>query len=128
MTGDRELLEFSVSNEQFSDSDLPGLFGDMLTLFGGVGVIAIFTMLASNIITLATTFHVERFLHSAPTTVGEGLRAALRRFWPMLGMQIVQALAIGLATVMVMIAIRLIPVRCICRIRNFGRSNLRFRR
>jgi hypothetical protein len=105
MTGYWELIEFSATADDFAESDLPVLFGNMATLFGGVALIAIFTMLGTSVISLATTFHVERFLHGAPSTVAEGLRAALRRFWPMLGMQIVQALAIGLATIIIMIAI-----------------------
>jgi hypothetical protein len=108
MTGYWELLQFSVTPGSVSESELVDLFSNAATAFAGLLLFGFLTMLGANIITLATVYHVERFLQSEASTLGAGLRAALRRFWPMLGMQIVQALVIGLATLVILLVIGII--------------------
>lgn len=105
MTGYLELVQFSTRSTDISDNELASVLGQIGGFLGGLSFVALLTMLGSSVINLATTYHVERFLHGASSTLGEGLRAAFRRFWPMVGMQLVQAVVIILVTTVVAVLV-----------------------
>jgi hypothetical protein len=108
MTGYLELIQFSTSTTEISDSQLMDLFGDVAGFMGGILVVTALTTIGTSVISLATTYHVERFLHGTPSTLGEGMQAAFRRFLAMLGMQLAQAVVIGAATLLVMLLLGIV--------------------
>ena len=71
--------------------------GFLAVLFGvesTAGILASFLeMAATALVSLAFTAQGIEALHSRPVTIGVGIRRGLSRFWPYLGMGIVQAAA-----------------------------------
>ena len=108
MTNVMDLLEFSTTATDMTDGQVASVVGGMAGFMGSVFLIFALTAVGNSFITLATTHHVERFLHGGTATVGEGLRTALGRFWALVGMQIVQGAAIGAATAAVALVVMLI--------------------
>jgi hypothetical protein len=108
LTGYFDLLEFTLSTPESADLVLEEFFGDFLGYFGGIMLLSLFSVLGTTLVNLMTIYHIDRFLHGATSTVDEGLRVALRRLLPMIGMQIVQFLIIGLVTLGVALAVGVI--------------------
>ncbi|MCC6456667.1 MAG: glycerophosphoryl diester phosphodiesterase membrane domain-containing protein [Caldilineaceae bacterium] len=108
LTGYFDLLEFTLATPESADLVFEEFFGDFLGYFGAILLLSLFSILGSTVVNLMTIYHIDRFLHGETSTVGDGLRVALRRLLPMIGMQIVQFLIIGLVTAVVLIAIGLI--------------------
>jgi hypothetical protein len=108
LTGYFDLLEFTLATPESADVIFEEFFGDFLGYFGAIMLLSLFSVLGTTLVNLMTIYHIDRFLHGATSTVGEGLRLALRRLLPMIGMQLLQFLIIGFVTLVVVIAIGII--------------------
>ena len=73
--------------------------------FGGMLLLGLLSIAANSIVTLALTAQCIETLHGRSMTLAEGIRRGLRRFWPYMGMMIVQGAAIFAATVAVLLPI-----------------------
>jgi hypothetical protein len=94
MTTDPDLLPSSEVSEVFG---LAGGFFSMMFVLGIVG------LLINGIVNLALTSQSIAVLHEEPLRLGDGIRRGLRRFWPYVGMAIVQFVLIFLATIAVLV-------------------------
>jgi hypothetical protein len=114
MTGYMDLIQFTLTSPESGDiaaeEFVENILGDALGYFGAIMLIAIFSLVGSTLVTLIAYFHIDRFLHGVPSTLADGWRVAMRRILPLIGMQIVQYLAIGFVTMVIAIAVVLVLV------------------
>jgi hypothetical protein len=87
----------------------PEMMGEMIgTLAGYMGVLlllAALNLLATTLAELAVTYQVHHFLHSGALTLAQGVREALRRFVPAIGLLLLKWLAIGAATMVTLMVV-----------------------
>lgn len=92
-----------------AEQDDPSLMSEMVTDVAGYAgimvLLALLNLLATALTNLAVAFHVHAFLHGNALRVGEALRLAWRRFLPAIGMSVVQAIAIGGATLVMVLVV-----------------------
>ena len=100
-----QVLEYSVMETDSPDLVLDQVFGDMAGFFGVAMLMSVLYLLGSTLVSLLSIYHIERFLHGENSTFSEGWRVAIRRLLPMIGMQILQFLAIGMITTVLMIIV-----------------------
>jgi len=79
------------------------IFGGMVGFGAGMFLLAIISLILNGIVTLALTSQGIAALHEDSLTVGQGVRRALRRFWPFVRMSILQGMAYVGATLGVLI-------------------------
>lgn len=111
MTTYADLMQYSLSSPASGQVPpqevIENYFGNVFGIFGGIVLISILSVLANTLVTLISYFHIERFLHGIPSTVGDGWRVAIRRLLPLIGMQIIQYVAIGFMTAIILFAVLL---------------------
>ena len=103
-----EILQYSVMDSTSPELAFESMFGDMVGFFGVAMLIGLVYMLGSTLVSLLSIHHIERFLHGEKSTFGEGWRVAISRLLPMIGMQILQALAIGAITLLLMVVVGMV--------------------
>jgi hypothetical protein len=108
LSGYFELLQFSMTDPNNAEIVAEQFLGDMLGYVGAIMLLSLLYIFGSTLVTLMSMFHIQRFLHGESSTVSEGLRAALRRLLPMIGMQILEFIIIGLITAAVAIGVGLL--------------------
>jgi hypothetical protein len=108
MTGYFDLLQYSFNTPESADMAVEEFLGEFLGYFGAIMLLSLFSVLGTTLVNLMTIHHIERFLHGESSTVGEGLRVALRRLLPTIWMKILQLLAIGFVTLVVAVALGIV--------------------
>ncbi len=68
-------------------------------------LLSLLSVIGTTLVMLMSMHHIQCFLHGETSTVAEGWRVAIRRILPMIGMQILQFLAIGIVTAVLAIGI-----------------------
>ncbi len=81
----------------------PFLFDTFGGFYGGLLLLSLLGVAAQAIVILSLTVQCIEALHGGSMTLAAGIRRGLRRFWPYVGMVIVQWAAIFAATVAVLI-------------------------
>ena len=81
----------------------PFLFDTFGRFYGGLLLLILLSVAAQAIVILSLTVQCIEALHGGSMTLAAGIRRGLRRFWPYVGMMIVQWAAIFAATAAVII-------------------------
>ena len=81
----------------FTDKSNPAAIGI------GAAVIGIVTMIAGTLANAMTLFGAFREMRSEDFTIGESFRVGLKRFFPIIGLAIVVGIAVGLATMLLIV-------------------------
>ena len=98
MAGYFDLLQYSMNQSSTPDIVPEQFIGDMLGYFGAIMLLSILSMLGTTLVSMMSMHHIQSFLHGKNSTVADGWRVAIRRFWPMIGLQILEFLIIGAIT------------------------------
>jgi hypothetical protein len=101
MTGYFDLLELAALPPDAAQPELEAFFGEFAGYFGVLILLLLFNLLGTVLVNLMSIYHIDHFLHGSPSTVGEGLRVALRRFLPMIEMRFLYLMAVGTATAVI---------------------------
>lgn len=80
------------------------IFEPTIALVGSSLLVVLVGLVINALVVLALTRQSIEALHGRPAGIGDALRTALRRFWPYVGMQIVQMLAFFGITLLVLVA------------------------
>jgi hypothetical protein len=105
MTGYFDLLQYSFTTPENVDFAVEEFFSNILGYLGAIVLLSILSLLGTTLVTLMSVHHVERFLHGETSTVAEGWRAAIRRILPMIGLQILEFVIIGVVTGIIAIGV-----------------------
>ncbi len=97
------LTALGTGGSQPSEEAALRAFGGVLSFGGAVFLLGILSLLLNGLVTLALTSQGIGALHGESLTVGQGVRRALRRFWPFVRMSILQSLAYMAATIAILI-------------------------
>ena len=108
MTGYFDLLELATLPPDAAQPELEAFFGEFAGYFGVLMLLLLFNLLGTVLVNLMSIYHIDRFLHGASSTVSEGLRVALRRILPMIGMRFLYLMAAGTATVAIAFVVALL--------------------
>ena len=96
-------IEFLIREPPGPDFDPFSLFSELFGgFYGGMVLLSLLSAAATAIVNLSLTAQSIEALHGGSLSLTAGIRRGLRRFWPYIGMMIVQWAAIFAATVAVM--------------------------
>ena len=99
-----QAIELLMNEPPGPDFNLfPFLFDTFGRFYGGLLLLILLSVAAQAIVILSLTVQCIEALHGGSMTLAAGIRRGLRRFWPYVGMVIVQWAAIFAATVAVII-------------------------
>ena len=99
-----QAIELLMNQPPGPDFNLfPFLFDTFSGFYSGLLLLSLLSLAAQAIVILSLTVQCIEALHGGSMTLAAGIRRGLRRFWPYVGMVIVQWAAIFAATVAVMI-------------------------
>jgi hypothetical protein len=105
MTGYFEFLELTMADPDMVDAAFDDFLGEMLGYLGALFLLSLLYIISSSLVSLMSMHHIQRFLHGETSTVGEGWRVAMRRVLPLIGMQILQILAIGVVSMVIAVVV-----------------------
>ena len=96
-------IEFLIREPPGPDFDPFSFFSELFGgFYGGILLLSLLSAAATAIVNLSLTAQSIEALHGGSLSLTAGIRRGLRRFWPYIGMMIVQWVAIFAATVAVM--------------------------
>ena len=95
-------------------------FGTFGGYFGGILLFSLLSAAATAIVNLSLTVQAVEALHGGSLSLIAGLRRGIRRFWPYVGMMIVQWAAIFAATVVFLIPLFLVGIALLAGGALFG--------
>jgi hypothetical protein len=107
MVGYMDLLQgLAVETSPFeTETALLEGMGNILSYAGWIFLISLLNMAALALASLTTSVHAVDFLHGQERTLGQGLRTAMGRFWALIGLFVLRAIAIAGATLGVLIVL-----------------------
>jgi len=80
-------------------------FGGALSFASAMFILGIIALVLNGIVTLALTNQSIAALNGESLTIGQGVGRAMRRFWPLLRMSILQGLAFFFSTVAILVVL-----------------------
>lgn len=107
ISGYADLFQYTMTESSSPDFAPEQLLGNMLGYFGGIMLLSLLSMFGTTLVSMMSMHHIQSFLHGESSTVAEGWRVAIRRLLPMVGMQILQFVAIAIATTVIAIVVGL---------------------